>query len=114
MGASDRNNHAYGISCLTRPIPTAGTRADYFETGPAWAVSRRSEQLERHREDDGLGQKSGLILRRSIADLNCFNLRGEQSDSPTSTDGIYAPGNWVSRAAVQAGFGGHIRGHTME
>jgi hypothetical protein len=79
-----------------------------------WAVSRHSEQTERHREDDGLGQKSGLILGWSIADLNCFNLRGEQSDSPTSTDRIYAPGNWVSRAAVQAGFGGHIEGHPRE
>ena len=78
-------------------------------------LSRRSKQLERPQtEDDGLGQKSGLILGRSIADLNCFNPRGEQSDSPTSTDGIYAPGNWVSRAAVQAGFGGHIRGNTRE
>jgi hypothetical protein len=31
-----------------------------------------------------------------------------------STDRICAPGNWVSRAAVQAGFGGHIEGHTKQ
>jgi len=68
------NNHAYGISCLTRPISVASTRADEVETGPAWAVSRDApKQIERPQtEDDGLGQKSGLILRRSIAALNCF------------------------------------------
>src|SRR5256885_590537 len=27
LGASDRNNHAYGISCRTRPIPISSTRA---------------------------------------------------------------------------------------
>jgi hypothetical protein len=38
MGTSDRNNHAYGISCRTRPIPIVSTRSDYLGTGTAWAV----------------------------------------------------------------------------
>jgi len=47
----------------------------------------------------GLPARIELGNGRSIAVLNCFKPRGEQSDSPTSTDRIYAPGNWVSRAA---------------
>jgi hypothetical protein len=47
--------------------------------------------------NDGLGLKSGLIWGQSIT-VECFREialkpRGDQSDSPMSTDRIYAPGN---------------------
>ena len=66
LGASDRNNHAYGISCRTRPIPISSTRARFFGTGTAWAVfsdARYREKKFTKSEpiNDGLGQKSGLI-----------------------------------------------------
>lgn len=35
--ATMRNNHAYGISCLTRPIPIVGNKVPNLETGTAWA-----------------------------------------------------------------------------
>jgi hypothetical protein len=61
-----RNNHAYGISCRTRPISTTGTRPDPLKTGIAWAVLRPAsaplrEKCHKHPPlDDGLGLKSGL------------------------------------------------------
>ena len=56
---SDRNNHAYGISCRMRPISVGRNRVRRRETGTAWAVlNARTNELEA----DGLGQKSGLVL----------------------------------------------------
>jgi hypothetical protein len=83
MGTGERNNHAYGISCRTRPISTVGSRSDCFETGTAWAVSRidRPNQVVTNVTirsttndaiDDGLGLKSGLTLGRLTADRNSF------------------------------------------
>jgi len=61
MGASDRNNHAYGISCRTRPIPIVRTRSDDVGTGTAWAVPFSTHEQQRLIGNDGLGQKSGLV-----------------------------------------------------
>jgi hypothetical protein len=113
--ANAQSNHAYGISCLTRPISISGSRSGLTKQVPHGPSLRHPEQLGcLHIEDDGLGQKSGLILGRSITAAGLLRkLRGEQSDSPMSTDRICAPGNWVSRAAVQAGLGGHIERHPI-
>jgi hypothetical protein len=62
----------------------------------------------------GLGQKSGLILVGRLPLKIAFKQRGEQSDSPISINRICAPGIWVSRAAVQAGLGGHIEAYPMD
>jgi hypothetical protein len=73
MGANDRINHAYGISCRTRPISAAGTRSDSTKTGTAWAVSQfdARNKMGTDKRADGLGQKSGLIWGQSITIPNC-------------------------------------------
>ena len=72
LGASDRNNHAYGISCRTRPIPIPSTRARCnSEQVPHGPSSLRPLHVTKFTKsepiNDGLGQKSGLILGRLIA-----------------------------------------------
>ena len=49
--ANDRSNHAYGISCLTRPISSVRVKARLNETGTAWAVSPtpRTTRVPSHR-----------------------------------------------------------------
>jgi len=73
MEANDRTNHAYGISCRTRPILAAGTRSGSTKTGTAWAVSQTDAPNKPGTDfrADGLGQKSGLIWGQSIASPNC-------------------------------------------
>ena len=63
--------------------------------------------------NDGLGLKSGLIWGQSITAEIALKPRGDQSDSPMSTDRIYAPGNGspapLYKPASAVTSGGHPR-----
>jgi hypothetical protein len=58
MGTGDRNNHAYGISCRTRPIPIVRTRSDIprnrYRMGH---LTHRSLQLGRDKRHELIDKK---------------------------------------------------------